>query len=67
MHRWEDAIGLAQVKAHPYLKKLVDDYLGFLTSSGQYELAAEFLERNGNPTYAVQLYLEGGLPTKAAK
>lgn len=67
MQKWDDAITLANIKHHPRSQELVDQFLEKLVESGQYEVAAEFLVRHERPEQSINLFLEGGYPTKAAK
>ena len=65
-HQWEEAIAIAQQKQWQYLKPLKDSYFQYLIQTKQEEIAGEFKERSQEYTDALQLYLHGGFPAKAA-
>jgi intraflagellar transport protein 172 len=69
LHRFEDAIAVAGTRA--YTKAEVDsmkgDYYRRMLETGQEERAAAMKENEGQYTQAIDLYLNGGLPAKAAK
>jgi len=67
MLKYDEAVSLAKAKLHPRSRELSEDLLTRLVNTGQYEVAAEFLEKHGDIVHAVKLFLEGGCPTKAAK
>jgi hypothetical protein len=58
---------LAKIKNHPRQTQLMDQFLDRLITSGQYDVAAEFLEKHGQSKKSIELYLNGGFPTRAAR
>jgi len=66
MHKWDEAIFVAESKNHPSAAELRLNYFTWLTSSGQEDKAGELKEKEGDYLTAVQLYLKGGLAGKAA-
>ena len=54
-------------KAHPDLATLKETYFQWLLDTGQEEVAGEVREKEGDYLGAVNLYMKGGLPTRAAK
>eukprot|EP00921_Rhytidocystis_pertsovi_P010642 GHVQ01017139.1.p1 GENE.GHVQ01017139.1~~GHVQ01017139.1.p1 ORF type:complete len:1156 (-),score=203.19 GHVQ01017139.1:3791-7258(-) len=67
VHRYDDAIRLAEQHSHPQAVELKRQYLVWLTETGQEAKAGQLEEREGNYQKAVEIYLEGGLYTKAAQ
>jgi intraflagellar transport protein 172 len=65
-HQWEDALQVAVAKQWPHLKPLREQYFQYLIQTRQEEIAGEFKEKNQEYQDALQLYLRGGYPTKAA-
>lgn len=55
------------LKAHPDLATLKETYFQWLLDTGQEETAGEVREKEGDYLGAVNLYMKGGLPTRAAK
>lgn len=55
------------LKAHPDLTTLKETYYQWLLDTGQEEVAGEVREKEGDYLGAVNLYMKGGLPTRAAK
>lgn len=45
----------------------MDEFLDRLVSTGQYDVAAEFLDKHGQSQKSIALYLDGGFPTRAAR
>eukprot|EP00916_Digyalum_oweni_P007652 GHVL01012886.1.p1 GENE.GHVL01012886.1~~GHVL01012886.1.p1 ORF type:complete len:1133 (-),score=240.96 GHVL01012886.1:417-3815(-) len=66
LHRFDDAIRIAEKKGHPNIMQLKSRYLEELLRNGQDEQAGQLQEREGNYHKALQLYLKAGMPTKAA-
>eukprot|EP00668_Euglena_longa_P000083 GGOE01000099.1.p1 GENE.GGOE01000099.1~~GGOE01000099.1.p1 ORF type:complete len:1743 (+),score=650.33 GGOE01000099.1:779-5230(+) len=67
LHRFEDSIELAYAKNHPEADELKERYFNWLIEQGQEEKAGELRERDQRYTDAISLYLQGGLPAKAAR
>lgn len=66
MHRWTDALAVAESANLPEADEMRREYLSHLLDSGQEEEAARLKEREGNYTAAIELYLKAGMPAKAA-
>jgi len=66
LHKYDEAIRLAEKKNHPNVLNLKGSYLQWLLSTQQEEKAGELQEREGNYQKAIELYLRGGMATKAA-
>lgn len=66
VHRWDESIKLAERCKHQDAKEYFDNYYGWLLSTNQEPKAAEIKERAGDYITAINLYLKGGLPAKAA-
>ncbi|CEM08051.1 unnamed protein product [Vitrella brassicaformis CCMP3155] len=66
LHRYDESIRLAEKKNHPDVQQLKLHFLQWLMSTGQEEKAGELQEREGNYFKAIELYVKGGLPAKAA-
>jgi len=66
LHKWDESIRLAEKKNHPDVKELKNSYIQWLLETNQESKAAEVKEREGDYISAIQLYLKGGLPAKAA-
>ncbi|EPZ35542.1 WD40 repeat-like protein [Rozella allomycis CSF55] len=66
LHKWDSAIKVAQLRNHPDIKELKQGYLTWLLESGQEDKAAEYKETEGDILTAIEYYLKGGFPGKAA-
>ena len=66
LHRWDESIKLAEKRNHPDVKEFKENYYQWLLDTNQEAKAAEVREREGDFVTAIQLYLRGGLPAKAA-
>jgi intraflagellar transport protein 172 len=67
MHRWKDAIKVAQQTGNGDADQMKADYFEYLKDSGQEEAAARLKEEEGDYITAINLYLKGGFPAKAAR
>ncbi|XP_064625451.1 intraflagellar transport protein 172 homolog [Lineus longissimus] len=67
MHKWDEAIDVAEAKGHPELENLRRTYYQWLMETGQEEKAGEVKERDGDYMAAINLYLKAGLPARAAR
>ncbi|XP_063226619.1 intraflagellar transport protein 172 homolog isoform X1 [Bacillus rossius redtenbacheri] len=67
LHKWDEALALAEMKGHPRLGALREEYMGWLTDTRQGEKAGEIKERAGDREAALTLYLQAGLPSRAAR
>lgn len=66
MHKWDQSISVAEATNHPDLDTLKQNYFQWLLDSGQEERAAQIREENGDFVGSINLYLQGGLPNRAA-
>ena len=66
LHRWDAAIAISESKNRPDTEELKTSYLQWLLETGQEEKAAVIKEKEGDIETAIQLYMQGGLPAKAA-
>jgi intraflagellar transport protein 172 len=66
LHRFEDAIAVAESRGRADTESMRAEYLEFLLSSGQEDKAAEIKEQEGRFEEAMELYLRGGYPARAA-
>lgn len=67
LHKWEDAIRVAEAKNHASCEQMKRSYYDYLLESRQEEKAAALKVKEGDYASAVSLYLKGGLPAKAAQ
>ena len=66
LHRWDESIKIAEKFKHQDVREFKENYFQWLLETNQEAKAAEVKEREGDYTMAIQLYLRGGLPAKAA-
>jgi intraflagellar transport protein 172 len=66
VHKWDESIKLAERMKHQDAQEYLDNYYGWLLSTNQEPKAAEIKERAGDYITAINLFLKGGLPAKAA-
>lgn len=66
LHKWDESIKIAEKKKHPDVADLKENYFEWLLKTGQEEKAAQVKENEGDYVNAIQLYLRGGLPARAA-
>lgn len=67
LHKWQDALSVAEAKNHPELELLRKNYFQHLTDTGQEEQAGELLEKERDYIGALNMYMKAGLPAKAAR
>ncbi|XP_022255684.1 intraflagellar transport protein 172 homolog [Limulus polyphemus] len=67
LHKWDDALELAESRNHPELETFERNYYQWLLDSGQEEKAGELKEKDGDYQGAIGLYLKAGLPAKGAR
>ncbi|TMW62984.1 hypothetical protein Poli38472_005602 [Pythium oligandrum] len=67
LHKWEDAIRVAEAKNHSSVDQMKRSYYEYLLESRQEDKAAAQKAKEGDYASAVSLYLKGGLPAKAAQ
>jgi intraflagellar transport protein 172 len=66
LHRWDESIKIAEKFKHQDVREFKENYFQWLLETNQEAKAAEVKEREGDYQMAIQLYLRGGLPAKAA-
>ncbi|KAI8611221.1 hypothetical protein BC830DRAFT_1069003 [Chytriomyces sp. MP71] len=66
MHKWDKSIKVAEFKNHPDLDHMKRNYFQWLIDSGQEDKAGELKEEEGETISAINLYLKGGMPARAA-
>eukprot|EP00755_Sulcionema_specki_P012297 Sspe_Gene.8302::Locus_2835_Transcript_1_1_Confidence_1.000_Length_5381::g.8302::m.8302/K19676/IFT172; intraflagellar transport protein 172 len=67
LYRFEESIAVAEAKGHPQAERMRKTYFEWLMESKQQDKAAELREREGKFVDAINLYLQGGLPARAAQ
>ena len=65
LHRWDDAIGVAEMQGHPRAVEMKEEYMQYLLESRQEAKAGLIKEKEGDYNAAIALYLKGGYPAKA--
>ncbi|MCL4124638.1 UNVERIFIED_CONTAM: hypothetical protein GTU68_062016, partial [Idotea baltica] len=66
LHKWDEAVELAEMKGHPEAENLKKTQLQWLLDTHQQGHAGEIKEKEGNLMAAINLYLAAGRPAKAA-
>lgn len=66
LRRWDEAIAIAESKNRPETDELKTSYFQWLLETSQEEKAAQLKEQAGEIETAIRLYLQGGLPARAA-
>ncbi|KAJ3234644.1 hypothetical protein HDU78_005723 [Chytriomyces hyalinus] len=66
MHKWDKSIKVAEFKNHADLDHMKKNYFQWLIDSGQEDKAGELKEEEGEIIPAINLYLKGGMPARAA-
>ena len=67
LHMWDEALSLAEAKAHPDLEELKENYTRWLMDTNQEEKAGQMKENEGEILEALSLYLKAGMPTRASR
>nr|CAD7454857.1 unnamed protein product [Timema tahoe] len=67
LHKWDEALALAEMKGHPRLEELKSEHMKWLLESKQEEKAGEIKEKEGDHETALAHYLRAGLPSLAAR
>ena len=67
MHKWDDAIDLAEAKGHAELDNLRRNYYQWLMDTNQEGKAGELKEREGDYMAAINLFMKAGMPARAAR
>eukprot|EP01062_Namystynia_karyoxenos_P065890 TRINITY_DN59944_c0_g1_i1.p1 TRINITY_DN59944_c0_g1~~TRINITY_DN59944_c0_g1_i1.p1 ORF type:complete len:1796 (+),score=840.25 TRINITY_DN59944_c0_g1_i1:110-5389(+) len=66
LFRFDESIAVAAAKQHPDTDKWRKKYFEWLMETKQQDLAAELREKEHKYADAINLYLQGGLPARAA-
>jgi intraflagellar transport protein 172 len=64
---WDEALNLAEAKGHSNLEDLKEAHSRWLLETGQEEKAGALREQDGEILEALNLYLRGGLATRASR
>ncbi|XP_071962115.1 intraflagellar transport protein 172 homolog [Antedon mediterranea] len=67
LHKWDEAIAVAEAKGHPELDNLRQSYYQWLMDTSQEEKAGEMKENNNDYHAAINLYMKAGMPARAAR
>ncbi|PIK55820.1 putative intraflagellar transport protein [Apostichopus japonicus] len=67
LHKWDDAIAVAEAKGHPELETLRQNYYQWLMETGQEEKAGELKENERDFHAAINLYMKASMPARAAR
>ena len=67
LHMWDEALNLAEAKGLSNLEELKDSHARWLLETGQEEKAGSIREQEGEILEALNLYLRGGLATRASR
>merc|ERR1711871_1144903 len=66
LSKYSDAIRVAEQTRHPEAAEMRGAYFQYLLETSQEEAAAALKEKEGDYIQAINLYLKGGMPGKAA-
>ena len=66
IHKWQEALSLSERTNHPEHDSLKENFYQFLLQTGQEIEAGDFKEREGDYLAAINIYLNGDAPTRAA-
>lgn len=67
LHRWDDAIRVAEAKNHPEAENIKNSYFQWLLETSQEDRAAAMRERERRFDEAIDLYIRAGYPARAAR
>ncbi|KAK9502773.1 hypothetical protein O3M35_011482 [Rhynocoris fuscipes] len=67
LHKWDEALSLAQSSGYQKLQQLKEEYVAWLMKTGQLEKAGQVKQESGNYLEAIELYMNGGLSATAAR
>ena len=67
MHKWDEALDVAEIKNHPELENLRRSYYQWLMDTNQEGKAGDLKEREGDDMAAINLYMKAGMPARAAR
>lgn len=66
LQKWDESVKLAEKYKHPEINKIKSQYFDWLMNNQEFDKAAELKEHDGEYQNAIELYLKGGYPAKAA-
>ena len=66
LQKWDESVKIAEKYAHPDIAKIKGQYYDWLLSNDQLDKAAQVKEHDGDFMTAIDLYIQGGYPAKAA-
>jgi intraflagellar transport protein 172 len=66
LQKWDESVKLAEKYNHPDIQGIKSQYYNWLLSNDQLDKAADLKEREGDFMTAINLYIQGGYPAKAA-
>ena len=66
LQKWDESVKIAEKYNHPEIVNIKKQYYEWLLDNDQLDKAAELRERDGDYLAAINLYIEGGYPAKAA-
>jgi len=66
LQKWDESVKLAEKYSHPDIAHIKGQYYKWLINNDQLDKAAELKEGDGDFISAIDLYLKGGYPAKAA-
>ena len=66
LQKWDESVKIAEKYAHPEIAKIKGQYYDWLISNDQLDKAAQVKEHDGDFNTAIDLYIQGGYPAKAA-
>ena len=66
LQKWDESVKIAEKYAHPDIAKIKGQYYEWLLSNDQLDKAAQVKEHDGDFMTAIDLYIQGGYPAKAA-
>ncbi|XP_066969064.1 intraflagellar transport protein 172 homolog [Macrobrachium rosenbergii] len=67
LHKWDEAVQLAEIKGHPEVEQLRRGYTQWLLDTHQEEKAGQLKEAEGDYLAAINMYLKAGMPAKASR
>ena len=67
LHNFDRAVAIAEERSHPDANSMRQDHFQYLLDSNQAAKAAQLKEMEGDFLQAIELYLRGGMPGRAAR
>ncbi len=66
LQKWDESLKIAEKYNHPEIAAIKSQYFNWLVTNDQLDRAAELKEHEGDFSTAINLYIKGGYPAKAA-